>query len=84
MERMTIVTPLPSGVMSAENTTMISMAARQCVRQTVAGTMPAAERTLMIIGTRKAMPVETVRPKTVAIKASREKKGVTPSGTANE
>ena len=79
-----MVTPLPSGVITAENMTEASIAPLQCCNHHSCGMIESLVSSIIMTGKINMTPTLTVRRKTEEIKESREKYGVTSIGAANE
>src|SRR3989344_9306694 len=79
-----MVTPLPSGVITAENMTEANTAPLQCFGHHSLGTIESRVSRTIMTGKRNMAPTLMVSRKTEEIKESREKNGVTPIGAAKE
>ena len=73
-----IVTPLPSGVIAAPKTKSIKTAILRFSLQNFGSTIPKDERTIMIMGSWKAIPKATRKVITKDMKLSMVRKVVTP------
>jgi len=79
-----MVTPLPSGVITAENMTEANTAPLQCFSHHSLGTIESLVSRTITTGSRNMTPTLTVSRKTEETNESREKYGVTSIGAANE
>ena len=79
-----MVTPLPSGVITAENTTEANIAPLQCRSHHSCGIIESRVSNTIMTGRRNMTPTLIVSRKTEETNESREKYGVTSIGAANE
>ena len=79
-----MVTPLPSGVITAERMREVKRAPLQCSHHHSCGMIESLVSSIIMTGKINMTTTLTVRRKTEEIKESREKYGVTSIGAANE
>ena len=79
-----MVTPLPSGAITAERMREVKRAPLQCSHHHSCGMIESLVSNTIMTGSRNMVPTLVVRKKTEEIKESREKNGVTPIGAAKE
>ena len=82
-QSMTIVIPVPSGVITAENITKNNIAWRHLLLQKAGGITPIQLNATIPTGSKNITPVARVNPRTDARNSSIEKNGVAPIVVAN-